>query len=114
RRRDGGRGAPAHRRQQRGATGLAQVRRGDRHDQEHLDSLTQRYQHHLSHDFSVYAVRISFPFCVRRSRYSRPLWTITSSWRWPSSTSLVTRTGKRSVSLPPCRKGACFRSTNER
>ena len=38
-----------------------------------------------------YAVRISFPFWVMRRRYSRPLWTITSSRVGPSRVSLCTR-----------------------
>jgi len=36
---------------------------------------------------------MSFPFCVTRRRYSRPLWVMTSSLRAPSNASLGTFAG---------------------
>ena len=45
----------------------------------------------LAQEVSFQAVRMSFPFWVRRSLYSLPLCTLSNSRRDPSNASLVTR-----------------------
>ena len=54
----------------------------------------------LARGENYYAVRINFPFCVMRSRYSRLPCTMTSSPPGPSSVSLEMRLGAVGAALP--------------